>query len=673
MDNVFSMKIEETGYDKSKAGFYGSKFLIGNGYMGYRGTLEEYGKSEYAALTLANCYDQNGKKWREPVNAPNPIRVKHSIHEEVSEHFQGIDIGCALHYRHTVFQSGCKVEAERFCHMVYKSLICLKYEFSEGVDAESFIDSDIWDMNGPHLCDVVQTENNFTAKTIELNTPVCIAREVVKSPGKIEIFASVCHGEDAEIRAKDRARMAKDMGYESLLKTHKGAWCKLWERCKVEVLGDETMNTAINYSIYLLLISAPFHTDRVAIPARGLSGQVYKGAMFWDTELYMLPLFLNTLPEVAKNLVNYRIRNLKSAKDKAKEYGYTGAFYPWECQENGVDYCTCYNLNDIFTGRPIRTYFRDKQVHISADVAYGIIQYYDQTKDVELLLNGGADVLIECVNFAYSYACYKPERERFELHDVTGADEYHERVNNDAYTNIIYEYVIKHTKKILLEIGYSKQPKEMELYVPKPNADGIIEQFDGYFQLEDITPNEMLSRRIHENEYLGSPSGLAVETQVAKQADVVLAAALFDYPLEIRKANLDYYTKRTEHGSSLSECIFGLLAAKTGYIQRAYDHLTKAACIDLNGSYKLYAGDLYIGGTHPAANGGTYMLVVLGLAGLSFDKGISAEPMLPSHWKGLSFNVFYMGECHRIEIKDGKCKIHNIEVESIEEIQSNIF
>jgi trehalose/maltose hydrolase-like predicted phosphorylase len=91
----------------------------------------------------------------------------------------------------------------------------------------------------------------------------------------------------------------------------------------------------------------------------------------------------------------YRRRTLEGARRKARAYGFRGASYAWESQDTGDDACTLFNVTDVFTGRPIRTYFRDKQIHISADVVYAIRQYFSSTGDDSLLLDGGAEVVFE--------------------------------------------------------------------------------------------------------------------------------------------------------------------------------------------------------------------------------------------------------------------------------------
>jgi len=174
----------------------------------------------------------------------------------------------------------------------------------------------------------------------------------------------------------------------------------------------------------------------------------------------------------------------------------------------------------------------------------------------------------------------------------------------------------------------------------------LIPQFDGYEELEDITPAGLKPRLLNPTEYLGGGHGLATTTQVLKQADVVLMLSLFvgDYSKEVKKQNWDYYEPRTEHGSSLSACAYGLVACEIGELERAYKFFQQTATVDLTGKSKQYLGSLYIGGTHPAANGGAWMVAVYGFAGLRVtDEGLSLDPRLPGHWKKLEFRICWHG------------------------------
>ncbi|HIX05995.1 MAG TPA: glycoside hydrolase family 65 protein [Candidatus Fournierella pullicola] len=708
----------EEGLRPEQAEFLGSKLLMGNGYVGCRGTLEEYRAEQLTALTMAGLFDQKDGGWREPVNAPNPFWVQARFNgtplsvldTQPVSHRQWVETDCACQGRESDF-SAARVTARRFAHREQRHILALRYTVQAAVagTCEMKIAPDlcVWDINGPHL-----EQTSFrpeggalrvTAVTSELGTAVDLAQLVSCSCGRTElrgdgfyitaelaagqtltadIYAALYKSTDPDAADPVRAvQSAARQGFDALLASHRRSWEQLWRQVQVKIEGDEQADLALRYSMYLLLVSTPFHTDRVAIPARGLSGQVYKGAMFWDTELYMLPMFLASLPQVARNLVRYRVNTLDGARAKAREYGYRGAFYQWESQEDGRDGCTEYNINDIFTGRPLRTYFRDKQIHISADVAFGLWEYFRWTGDESLLLEGGAEVLFECARFLYSWSYYKPEKKRYEMLDVTGADEYHERVNNDFYTNVMTkkaleafrgaaDYLQTHApdrlEELLDRLNFREDLPailefERELYVPSPDPKtGLIEQYDGHFRMEDLTPDELRARILRPNEYLGSPVGLAVQTQVIKQADVCLVTALFpqEYPPEVRRANFRYYEPRTEHGSSLSGCIYALAAVKCGLAEYAYPYFLQAATLDLAGAYKRYVGDLYIGGTHPAANGGSWMVAVRGFGGLSLQQdGLHLDPALPQGWSGLSFPLCWQGLRCRVHITQDTVRV----------------
>nr|WP_274600922.1 glycosyl hydrolase family 65 protein [Clostridium yunnanense] len=475
--------------------------------------------------------------------------------------------------------------------------------------------------------------------------------------------------------------VAANLGYDKLLEVNKELWDQRWNDVDVEIEGDDYSQLALRYSIYHLMIIAPTHTDKTSIPARGLSGQVYKGAIFWDTEIFMLPFFLNTKPEIARNLLKYRCNTLDGARRKAADYGYRGAFYAWESQDTGDDACTYFNVTDVFTGRPMRTYFRDKQVHISADVAYAIWQYYVATGDESLLVEGGAETIIECARFFYSYAYFNMDKNRYEILDVTGPDEYHERVNNNAYTSIMVKYTLEAALSAIrllsdkyeneyinlnLAISFEEEIdkfKDMfqKLYIPSPDKEtSIIEQFDGYERLENVSLEKLKERIIDPNEYLGGGNGLATTTKILKQADVVLALNLFKdrYSEQVKKSNWEYYEPQTEHGSSLSACVYALLAADLGKVDWAYKYFLKTATIDLTGDSKQYVGTLYIGGTHPASNGGAWMTAVLGFGGVKAREGqITINPKLPEGWVSLKFRVVHYGQKYSVNITKNQITI----------------
>lgn len=715
--------VYEEGFNNENIVNNGNKFMTGNGYMGFRGTMEEYTKNQLVACNISGLYDRHGNSWREPINAPNGLFTTLIIQgKEISllqsepvEHLQSLDIKDGIHRRNTVWDTAygkINVKAQRFVSLEAFHLICLKYTVTVDKHCEltikTGIDGQVWDINGPHLENyIIQEENGLikvSTSTQELKIPVVVAeicnknfeatesikkseksifREIkFKAEPKVKYtiykYVSVYTGNDetsnVEQDCADEALKAAKNGYEKAYNEHIRQWKARWDASDVIIQGNEEDQLALRYSIYHLQIIAPVHSNKLSIPARGLSGQTYKGAIFWDTEMFMLPFFLHTAPEVALNLVNYRIKTLDGARKKAEYYGFRGAFYAWESQENGEDACSDFNVTDIFTGRPVKTYFKDKQVHISAAVAYAIWETYEFTGDINLLLQGGAEVILECARFFYSYAYYKEDKDRYEILDVIGPDEYHERVNNNAYTS----KMIYHTLQVTLQtlellrkeypkeyldlvsrLGYSEEIANIvkfkeRLYVPEPNEETlIIEQFDGYDKHEDCSLTKVKSRLLDPKEYWGGGHGVASTTKIIKQADVVFMLYLFrkEYSQEVKKANWKYYEPRTEHGSSLSPCIYSLLSCEIGNEEWAYPFFVKTANVDLTGESKQFAGSIYIGGTHPAANGGAWMSAVLGFAGLKvLDGKITVKPNLPKTWSRLSFNVIVRGEKYFIDI-----------------------
>ena len=247
-------------------------------------------------------------------------------------------------------------------------------------------------------------------------------------------------------------------------------------------------------------------------------------------------------------------------------------------------------MTDVFTGRPMRTYFKDKQVHISAAVVYGILRYVEWTGDDSLLDTEGVRTIVECAKFYYSLLLRRLTREDYEIHDVIGPDEYHERINNNGYTNRMAKYVLENAVKVIetamqrgtLPEEYDGQELKAKfadaaekLFLQRPHTgekhENIIEQFDGYFQMEDVSLEDVRGRLLNEKEYWGGANGVASHTQIIKQADVVTMLNLFsrEYDTSVLRANWEYYEPRTEHGSSLSAGMYAMLACKIGEPQRA--------------------------------------------------------------------------------------------------------
>ena len=702
----------------------GNKYLTANGYMGYRGTLEEFGKEQFCAVNLLGIYDQVGEQWREPINAPNPLAIQLFVEDNPlsllktvpTGHQQQLDIRHGIHTRHTIIEltDGNRIDyqVERFLSMDDVHSINAQVRISVLRQTEVVlkigIDGEVWDINGPHLDDFqMETGSLYSAihaQTQERKLPLsvgqklevshaCQVKQVVLEqqivneikvtispdrPLTVDIFAAIVHGGESYQPAecvKQTVTAASFRGYAKSRHAHQQKWEQLWQTADIEIEGDSKAQVATRYSLYQLLSLAPRHSQNMSIPARGLSGQTYKGAVFWDTEMFLFPFFLRTEPAVAKSLLKYRVDTLSGAQEKAASYGYEGAFYAWESQEDGYDATSDYNVTDVFTERPMRTYFKDKQIHINAAIVQAISSYVKATDDHDFLLSGAGEVILECAAFYVSYSYFKLQKNRYELLDVIGPDEYHERVNNNFYTNQMVKRTVELALEVIsfyeeyaperLTVYFHKEDKDRvkalwqdfvaRLYIPQPNkTNQLIEQFDGYFSLEDVDVATVASRLLHPREYWGGAYGVAADTQVIKQADVILLLALFaqEFPQNVLEQNWQYYEKRTEHGSSLSACMYAILASKIGKPDWAYPYFMKSATIDLNGQSKQFAGNIYIGGTHPAASGGAWMTIVQGFSGLEIiDNQVVLSPHLPSHWKKVRFKIFHQKILYQIVIE----------------------
>lgn len=767
MSKLWQISTTEAGGDQESLMRRGNVYQIANGYMGYRGTLDEFGPEQAVGITLAGLYDRVGDAWREPVNAPNGgfTRVTlegvelSALGRHVKRHRQTLHFASAVFERETEFRVRGKtltLHSVRFLSAATPNLGVIQFSVrcdrAADVTIRTGIDGNIWDLNGPHLPDLTAAtrhlptpaggvparsdecsyyehsprarrrsderrkgaEAGSTAgatvltlqgRTHELGKCVIVAEAVDQrlgvercesadrrhlrvielrlEPGRTytfnKYFAVVTANDRVESpvdAAVEMVDQAQARGYAACRAAHDAEWRRRWEQCDVQIEGDDAAQHALRYSILQLLMVAPVPGSANSIPARALSGQVYKGAIFWDTEMFMFPFFLHAYPEKAVELLRYRIRTLEGARRKARTEGpgYRGAFYAWESQETGDDACTYFNIGDPFTGRDLRTHFRDKQVHISGDVAIAIWEYFRITGDDSLLLEGGAEVILECARFYYSYAYFKPEKQRYEILDVIGPDEYHERVNNNAFTSMVAKETFaianatvahlrrRHPRTLRVLLKKLKIAPELpafreaaaRLFVPAPDPrTGVIEQFDGYFGLRDATVAELNAQKVHPNEYLGAGQGLAVPTKVIKQADVVMMLNLFKsrFSSAVKQGNWEYYEPRTEHGSSLSACAYAMVATEFGQLDFAYQYFLKTARIDLEAKYKVYVGTVFMGGSHPAANGGAWMTAVLGFAGVQIQEDcLRVQPRLPRKWKSLQFSLAYRGDRFRLKL-----------------------
>lgn len=669
---------------------YGNMFLLGNGHLGYRGSLSEYQKEQICGLNIAGFYDRYQDKWRESLNAPNPFFIKEKTYNCLND--KPLKHQISLNFLEEEFLRDSEfdkviIQEKRTIHTKIDNLLLEEYHFyaKEDVDIDLTygLDIEMYEINGPHYLDkkvlfINDERVKFSSLTNEkkklfmdviyhlkdkydlslthddsffhLKGKLLAKQEII-----IQVYAKIFEYQYDVNLDEEFIDQVNNKGFNELYEESLTEFKKKWNLADIIIKKDEQAQFCMRYSLYQLLILGN-EKYKHSIPARGLSGQTYKGAIFWDAEIFIFPYFLMTNLKIAKNILLYRIKTLSGAKQKAKQYHYDGAFYAWESQDDGQEACSKYNVTDPLTHEPIRTYFNEKQVHISADIVYAIDQYVKRSHDLTILDEGGYEVIKQVAIFIMSYATYRDGKYHFD--DVIGPDEYHERVNDNAFTNYMFKEALtiylKYTKILssknsdLVDQQLTNKVKIFteQIYLPLPDDKKIIEQFEGYYQKEDVDVNVVRSRLRNPQDYWGSKNGVATPTRVIKQADVIAMMSLLPtyFTLDQIKANYDFYNRYTEHGSSLSASMYSQCACKINYLDEAYQMFIKSASIDLGTNQKMFAGGIYIGGTHPASNGGSYICLINGFCGMKYeDDHYSFECHLPPQIEEIQFKYIEHG------------------------------
>lgn len=460
--------------------------------------------------------------------------------------------------------------------------------------------------------------------------------------------------------ARNRLRNAVAQGYDALYAANAEVWRICWSRSNVTISGDDEADRALRYSLFQLLIAAPRHDERVSVAAKSLSGFGYRGHVFWDTDIFIVPFFAYTQPDLARNLLLYRYHTLPGARRKAQENGYEGAMFAWESATTGQE--TTPRWIPGPDGDLVRIWCGDIEHHITADVAYAVQQYWRTTGDDAFMRDFGAEIILDTARFWGSRVEWNQQEGAYEINDVIGPDEYHEHVDNNTYTNVLVRWHLRTALALwrwlqanfpqetaALQARLDLSPRHLDhwrhicdnltiLFDPQTR---LFEQFEGFFDLKEADLAAFAPRSRSLQEILGIQE--TQEYQILKQPDVLMLLYLLreedELDAETVEANWDYYTPRTDldFGSSLGPSIQSALAAQMGQVVDAYRHFMLAARADLE-DVRGNAGD----GIHAASAGGLWQAAVFGFAGLRLNPDEpEVNPHLPPRWQRLTFSVLY--------------------------------
>lgn len=484
--------------------------------------------------------------------------------------------------------------------------------------------------------------------------------------------------DEAPLRAiaLEHLNKAKQAGYQTLFEASVAAWANVWADIGIEIEGNSFDQLAMRFAHYHMLVCTPDHDNRLGIGAKGLSGEGYKGHSFWDTEIFLLPFFIYSQPEVARSLLEYRFNTLEGARRKAQHNGYQGAMFPWESAVTGDEETPEFAMVDVVTGKPTKIWCGIIEQHITADIAYAVWQYFKITGDEDFMQRCGYQLLFETATFWTSRLEWLEEKSQWGILDVIGPDEYKEHVDNNAYTNYMAHFNIE-TAISFFEKLDAAQPelitsldqkidvvrqyqlwkeKVGQIYLPQVSAEtGILPQDDTYLSKPhiDLSPYKDQEKvALIFNDYNFEQVS---DMQVSKQADVLVLMMLLEHQFgrDVKQANWDFYEPRTLHDSSLSYAIHSVVASDIQDTERAYELFNKAANIDLGP--KMKSSDL---GMHIASLGGIWQCVVYGFGGVRMVDGqLRINPALPKAWSKLRFPIHWQGERLDITLDSSSIKI----------------
>ncbi len=499
----------------------------------------------------------------------------------------------------------------------------------------------------------------------------------------------------------DKVKDLAAAGYDELAEKTAQDWKEqIWDRVPITIEGNDYDQFAIRFAQYHLRLMVPAHDSRMSIGAKGLSGEGYLGHIFWDTEIFLLPYYAFTQPETARRLEEYRYLSLPSAHMKAKDFGYEGAMYPWQTAWLDDGEVTPYAKDvDIVTGLPSRIMTGPLEQHVTADVAFGVWQYYMITGDQDYMDRYGYELIFDTARFWVSrledkcrqvtghvnpdtgiteYTETVTEDGLYHICDIIGPDEYKEHKTDNAFTNYMAVWNMKTAMEYYEELKESSpelfgqlnekldldhfyqewKEKADKVYLPVPNDQNVLPQDSTYLTLKEIDLT-----KYREQDFVGGilrdyNMPQISQIQVSKQADVLVLFFLLEdlFPKEVKAATWEYYAARTIHDSSLSRCTHSVLAADMRQMDLAYEFFEDSTAIDM-GPVMTTSND----GIHAASFGGVWQCVVYGFGGLRMLGGhLRIDPVLPDEWSRLEYTLCWRGQKLQVEVTHEQATVTNL-------------
>lgn len=708
----------EDAYDLNAEPKHAALFTTGNGYMGIRGSFEEFGSSRVQGAYIRGLIDEivevmepfpdneymkkfyfdeqalkDFEKQDSCINFADPLLVRFTVGGETFYPWEGkilrwrrwLDTARAILVRETDWEDGkgrkTRFRFERFASYADEHLYVMRctaqpLNHTEDITIVSGLDTKVR-TGGQRIvsCEEKSIDGNglyYRLKAGEkygfrvglavhssfFGGKVCpiayekdgiLGSEVLFSEPSGEVgvtklcWINISRDTDGDVGVPPQ-RLAAYSGktFEELLAEHLAVWQPLFARFDIKIGGDHDADASLRFSNYHTVISAALHDHVHGLSAKTLSGERYNQFVWWDAEIYQLPVFRFAMPDVMKNSLLYRCGQLADARENAKERGFAGARFPFVASVGGREKVWKYARHPHL------------QVHITADIGYAVLAYYYNTLDVIFMREHGYELLADVLRYWVSRAQLCGNT--YEFRNVTGTDEHHPYVNNDAYTNYLVKYVFDGALSLFEEDKESErflssnERRSMrdfsaKIYLPA-ESNGMIPQFDGYFSLSRTlkTAGGGTGKNFQMKQ-----SGLYHESQIIKQPDVMLLYSYIDAPMsrDGYVENWDYYEAMCESSSSLSYPAHAICSADNGRMYSFYRYFMQTVRVDIDDIFHCAWQ-----GIHGGCAAGGYFSILRGLCGVTVTAdGLAMAPVHMPFWKKVDIPFVYRGICMRCELK----------------------
>lgn len=726
MLKIINHQLKEVGYEIQDEAKLSTLFGIGNGYFGIRGSFEEFGDvfiqgtyvrgvfdkiveipMTFADNTYMKSYYFDGQKLKQfekedsCINIADLVAIRFYINGKPFLPWEGANLKWEryINYRDGslyrkvrwkddegnitdfIFKRTCSFDNN---HIFFQEAEVKKINHDKDIEVYVGIDT-LVKTNGQHKSKVTYEKNNqdnlelsfYFGDTYNLNASLVsknqvdgfeyqeanvidgfyYSKYVLKgNSGKVNKIVSLFASCDFEEK-QDILQVARELSetcgnYEEVRKKHLISYMETMAKIDINIKGNDEIKALLQYANYQTVIGFNRFDNRHSLSAKNLTSEKYNQFVWWDAEILQLPIFLATFPKEARYCLEYRYRCLNKAKEIAKQDGYKGAKFAFCSSVDGSENVWIYARHPFL------------QIHITGDVGYAIINYYRHTLDQQFLKDMGLEMLVEICKYFCSRTTYLDGK--YQILNVTGTDEHHPYVNNNAYTNYEVKFLLENTLRFIEKFNYQVDSNEIstfkevlsKLYMPEVK-NGVISQFDGYFKLKPYLP--IVGNGAAKGFQMKS-SGLYHQSQIIKQPDVMNLFSYLNFELnEDYKKNWRLYEKRCEASSSLTYPVHAICAIDN----KEYDSFIKY----YKESLKIDIDDIHncaYQGVHAACIAGGWYCIFRGLFGIKiFEDVLEVNPHLIKGFDDISLNFVYHGIKIKAEIKNKQFVLTSNQSESI--------